>query len=80
MPEHTDQLELIDFWIHLQIVHDVPVLVPGKHEAEVGDRSRYPIERENILVFELFHHRHFLTKPLPHLSEQPPEIVRHLHF
>lgn len=69
LSECTSQLEFIDIRILLQILHDVPVSVPGKYQAKVGDCSRYPVKRENVVVFELFHQHHFLAKPLPRLSK-----------
>ena len=68
--EGTDQIESIGTWLVLQIVHDVSVLIPGKHQAKVGDGRRDPVEREDVVVLELFHQHHFLAKPLQHLSGQ----------
>ena len=69
-PERTGQLELIEIWILLQIPHDVSGFVPGKYQAKVGDRCRYPVKRNNVLVFELLHQHHFFAKPLRDLSER----------
>lgn len=67
--ERTDWIETIDVWSLLQIVPDVSILVPGKHQAEVRDRPRYPIEWDNVVVLELHHRYYFFVKPLYHLSE-----------
>jgi len=57
-------------WLLLQIIHDVSVFVPGRYKAEVSDSCRHPIERENIIVLEPFHHRHCRGKLLRHSSGQ----------
>ena len=70
MPKCTGQIESIDTWLLFQVVHDVSVFVPRKHQAKVGDGGRYLVERENIAVLKLFHQHHFLVEPLSPLSEQ----------
>ena len=41
--EYTSQIKSIDFWVLLQIVHDVSILVPGVYQAEGGNGRRHPI-------------------------------------
>jgi len=51
------------------MVHDIPVVIPGKYQAKVVGDRRYPIEGENIVVLDLLHQHHFLIKSLSYLSE-----------
>ena len=66
LPECTGQSESIDIRLLPPVFHDVPILVPRKYQAKVGDGCRHPVERENIVVFEMFHEYHSFTKPLRH--------------
>ena len=70
MTECTGQIESVDIWLLLYIVHDVSVSVPGIHQAKVGDGCRNPVQGEDIIVFELLHQHYFLAKPLYHLSDK----------
>ena len=47
------------------MVHEVPIFIPGKHQAKVGDGHRHPIERENIVVSNLLHQYYFFAISLP---------------
>ena len=68
MAEGTGQMESVGVRILLQIVHDVPVLIPRKHQTKVGDCRRYTVERDDVVVPELLHQHDFLVKPLCHPS------------
>ena len=56
--------------IPLQISHNVPVFVPGEHQAKVGDICQYSVKRENVVVFELLDQNYFLAESLRHLLAQ----------
>ena len=68
MAEGTGQMESVGVRILLQIVHDVPVLIPREHQEKVGDGRRYTVERDDVVVPELLHQYDFLVEPLCHPS------------
>ena len=52
----TGQIELIHVRLLFQVVHNVPIFAPGKYQAKGRRRRyRYPVEREDVLVFKLLH-------------------------
>ena len=67
---YTRQVVPICTWVPSEIVHDVSVPVPGKHQGKAGNSCRYSVEGENILVFELFHDNCFLAEPLCRMLAQ----------
>ena len=74
LAQYTGQIVCIhtrtEIPIPVQILHNVPVFVPGEHQAKVGEICQYSVERENVIVFELLDQNCILAESLCRLLAQ----------
>ena len=67
LAQYTGQIVSIRILVPLQIISDVPVFVPGEHQAKArGDTRRHSVERDNIIIFELLDQNCFPAESLCH--------------
>ena len=79
--QYTGQVVSIHPSIPHQKIHDVPVSVPREHEAKAKHQNRrHSVERDNIIVFDLFYENRLLAESLCNSLKKLSSENRMMHL